>query len=401
MNLLTIEDIDPQGKTIFLRSDINSPIDPVTGNILDKSRLVEASKTIRDLRSSKLVVASHQGRLAKSDYVSMNEHVKVLSKLLDFKVDFISDVFGPAAINAIKGMRNGDILLLDNLRFTAEENSEFSPDQAAKTQLVQRLSPHFDGCVIDAFSTAHRAHPSIIGFAEVMPACPGRIVEREVTSLSSISEEKNTKFTTVLGGAKIPDRLSAIQTLLKANRVNKVLVGGLVGNTFLRATNKISSTSSSVTDEKSIVTARNLLERYPDKFELPVDVAVDMDGDRREVGLDELKPDQKILDIGRISIEKYSKIIEKSQDILMTGPAGMFERNGFDIGTNELLSAVAECDGRSITSGGHLSAALERLNLRSKIYHVSTAGGALVLFLSGKRLPLIDALERSANQFRK
>ena len=252
MNLLTIEDIDPQGKTIFLRSDINSPIDPVTGNILDKSRLVEASKTIRDLRSSKLVVASHQGRLAKSDYVSMNEHVKVLSKLLDFKVDFISDVFGPAAINAIKGMRNGDILLLDNLRFTAEENSEFSPDQAAKTQLVQRLSPHFDGCVIDAFSTAHRAHPSIVGFLEYMPIISGRLVTNELEALSRLLTNAKSPYTAVLGGSKISDRLEAIDTLIANGKANKVLVTGVLASIFLKATKNING-SLNLDNEKKLM----------------------------------------------------------------------------------------------------------------------------------------------------
>ncbi|MEE8115106.1 MAG: phosphoglycerate kinase [Nitrososphaerales archaeon] len=399
MEMRTLDEMDLKGKTVFVRCDINSPIEPSSGKILDRSRPIEVSQTIKSLKSSKTVIASHQGRLGKSDYVTMEEHAAVISELVGSRVGFIPDVFGPAALGAIKSMHEGDIIMLDNLRFMAEENSEFSPDQAANTHLVRRLRPYLDVCVLDAFSAAHRAHPSIIGFAEVMPTLAGKIVEREVKALTPIVKDRNIKFTAVLGGAKIPDRLSAIKTLLQAGRVERILVGGLFGNACLLAAGKISASSSSITDDRAIAAAKVLLETYPEKFTLPQDVAVDSDGGRLELDFSELKDGQKVLDIGSKSVEEYSRIISESENIFMTGPSGMFEKSGFDFGTNGILKAIASHGGKTITSGGHLSAVLERLNLKDKIYHVSTAGGALVLFLSGKRLPLIEALDSAASRF--
>ena len=399
MEMRTLDEVDLEGKTVFVRCDINSPIEPSSGKMLDRSRPIEVSQTVKSLGSSKIVIASHQGRLGKSDYVSMEEHAAVLSELVGSKVVFIPDVFGPAAIDAIKNMHDGDILMLDNLRFMAEENSEFSPGQAAKTHFVRRLSPYLDACVLDAFSTAHRAHPSIVGFAEVMPTLAGKIVEREVKALTPIVKDKNIKFTAVMGGAKIPDRLSAIKTLLQAGRIERILVGGVFGNACLLAAGKISASSASITDEKSIAAAKVLLETYPEKFTLPQDVAVDSNGGRLDLDFGELNDGQKVLDIGSKSVEEYSRIISESENIFMTGPSGMFEKSGFDFGTNGILKAIAAHGGKTITSGGHLSAVLERLNLKDKIYHVSTAGGALVLFLSGKPLPLIKALNSAASRF--
>ena len=161
--MLSIQDLDIKGKTVFLRCDINSPIDPTTLKILDDSRLLEVAETIDALKDSKLIVASHQGRLGKSDYVSMEQHAPALSNLLNRKINFIPDVFGPTAINSIKNLNDGDILLLDNLRFTAEENAEMLPKDARKSHLVSKLAEHIDYCVLDAFSTSHRSHPSIVG----------------------------------------------------------------------------------------------------------------------------------------------------------------------------------------------------------------------------------------------
>ena len=214
--MLLIQDLDFQNKTVFLRCDINSPFDPTTLKILDISRLVEVAETINALQNCKLVVASHQGRLGKSDYVSMEQHAPVLSKLINRDVKFVADIFGPTAINEINNLDNGQVLLLDNLRFIAEENTEMLPEHAVNSHLVQRLSSHFDYCILDAFSTSHRSHPSIVGFAELLPACAGKIVEREVNALKTIVHDSQIKFTAILGGAKIPDRLKSIQKLIEA-----------------------------------------------------------------------------------------------------------------------------------------------------------------------------------------
>jgi phosphoglycerate kinase len=168
--MLTIEDIEPEGKTILARVDLNTPVDPKTGKLMELNRIAEASVTIRDLKNSKVVVASHQGRVGRDDFISLEQHAKALSKYLGYKVKFVDDIFGPTAREQIDSLSDGEVLLLDNLRLAAEENNEFTPADAAKNILVQRLYKHFDACVLDSFPTAHRSCPSIIGFAELLPA---------------------------------------------------------------------------------------------------------------------------------------------------------------------------------------------------------------------------------------
>ena len=186
MKVLTLDDFDVKGKTVFLRVDMNCPIDPETMEILGTKRIEEATETIRSLGASRLVVATHQGRVGNKDYTGVDKHAKVLERLLDREIKYVEDVIGAAAQHEIRNLQDGQILLLDNLRLCAEENYEFSPADAAKTIMVGRLSRHFDLCVLDSFPSAHRSHPSIVGFPHVMPACAGRIVEREVKNLDEI-----------------------------------------------------------------------------------------------------------------------------------------------------------------------------------------------------------------------
>jgi len=331
----------------------------------------------------------------------MEQHAPALSKLLNRKIDFVPDVFGPTAINTIKNLKTGDILLLDNLRFTAEENAEMLPKDAIKSHLVSKLAEHIDYCVLDAFSTSHRSHPSIVGFAELRPACAGKIVEREVNALKGIVEDSNIKFIAILGGAKIPDRLKSIQKLIEAGRIEKALLGGLIGNVFLAATEKVPLEATSIDDEKSINTAKSLLEKYPEKFMLADDVAVEVDGKRTEKSLSELDSSDRIFDIGQKTINKYSQQIDNAENIFITGPLGMFENSEFRLGTTEILTKLSNTNARTITSGGHLSAVLSQLDLKDKIYHVSTAGGALIRYLTGEELPLLNALNNSADKHTK
>ena len=183
VKVLTLDDFDLKGKTVFLRVDMNCPIDPETMEILGTKRIEETIETLESLKEARVVVASHQGRVGNKDYTGMNKHAEVLEKLMNKKIKYVEDTIGEAAQEAIKNLENGDILLLDNLRLCAEENYEFSPGNAAKTIMVTRLSKLFDLCVLDSFPSAHRSHPSIIGFPQVLPACAGRIVEREVRNL--------------------------------------------------------------------------------------------------------------------------------------------------------------------------------------------------------------------------
>ncbi|MFQ6134493.1 MAG: phosphoglycerate kinase [Nitrososphaerales archaeon] len=398
--MLTIEDIEPEGKTILARVDLNTPIDPKTGKLMELNRIAEASVTIRDLKNSKVVVASHQGRVGRNDFISLEQHAEALRNHLGYEVKFVDDIFGPTAREQIDSLSKGEVLLLDNLRLAAEENNEFPPEDAAKTMLVQRLYKHFDACVLDAFPTAHRSCPSIVGFAELLPTCGGRLVAKELKALNRLLTIAKGIYATVLGGAKISDRLEAIDTLIENKRADKVLLTGLVANVFLLASGRISDPLGVQGEEKYVKKAEQLLSDYPDVFEMPVDVAVETDGSRVEAAVEDLKPGQKILDIGSTTIDHYSRLIRSSGTVFMSGPPGLFEDPRFSKGTEELLRAMASSLGTTIVSGGHLSAALERFGIKEWIDHVSTAGGALVLFLAGKNLPLFEALDKAARRKR-
>lgn len=399
--MLTIEDLPLEGKVVFLRVDMNTPLDPSTGKLMELNRIQEASVTIRDLQKSKVVVGSHQGRTGRDDYIPLEQHSEALSKILRKKVKFADDIFGPTAISEIDSLARGEVLLLDNLRFTAEENMEFSPEAAAKTILVQKLYKHFDACVLDAFPTAHRSHPSIVGFSYLLPTCAGRLVSKELKALKNILTVAKAPFTTVLGGAKVSDRLEAIDTLIANKRADRVLLSGLIANVFLKAARKIEYDIGLDNELKLVERAAQLMSDYPETFELPQDVAIEQGGERKEIPVSELNNHCKVFDIGEKTIDHYSRIIRSSGTIFMSGPPGFFENPNFGAGTEALLRAMASSFGTTIVSGGHLSAALERFGIKEWIDHVSTAGGALVMFLAGKRLPLIEALENYEMKVKK
>ncbi len=400
VDFLTIDDFDVKGKTVFVRADLNTPVDPETGRLLELHRVKEASFTIKQLNGAKIVLGSHQGRVGRYDYISLLQHAKALSEVLGRPVKFIEDVFGEAARAAIKNLLPGDILLLENLRFAAEENFEFTPEEAAKTHIVSKLSPLFDLCVLDAFPTAHRAHPTIVGFPEVLPTCAGYLVTKELKSLNRIVATSKAPYTAVLGGSKVQDRLEAIDALIANGRADNILLAGLVALVFLKAVGAVRAPLPKDL-EKFVPKAQSLYKEYGSRFHLPEDVAFEKDGERVEADIRNIDGSQNILDIGEKTIKKYSKIIKSSGTIFISGPPGMFEKKGFEKGTDELLRVTASSLGTSIVSGGHLSSALERLGVKDWIDHVSTAGGALVMFLAGKNLPLIEALSRSAKRFRR
>jgi phosphoglycerate kinase len=399
--LLTIEDLSLADKVVFLRVDMNTPIEPSTGKLMELNRIQEATVTIRDLSKAKVVVGSHQGRVGRDDYIPMDQHAAALTKLLGKQVKFADDIFGPSSLQDIDSLKTGEVLLLDNLRFTAEENMEFAPAEAAKTILVQKLYKHFDACVLDAFPTAHRAHPSIVGFSYLLPTCAGRLVSKELKALKNIITVSKPPFTTVLGGAKVSDRLEAIDTLIANKRADRVLLCGLIANVFLKATRKIDHDIGLDKEQKLVDRAAQLLSDYPDTFELPQDVAIKSGGERKEVSVGELTRNDSVYDIGSKTIDHYSRIIRSSGTVFMSGPPGFFEDPNFGLGTESLLRAMASSFGTTIVSGGHLSAALERFGIKEWIDHVSTSGGALVMFLAGKHLPLIEALENSEAKMKK
>ena len=400
VKVLTLDDFDLKSKTVFLRVDMNCPIDPATMEILGTKRIEECIGTIRSLKDSKVVVASHQGRVGNKDYCGMDKHAEVLESMRGRKIKYVEDVIGQAAQDAIRDMQDGDILFLDNLRLCAEENYEFAPENAARTVMVSRLSKLFDLCILDSFPSAHRSHPSIVGFPQVLPACAGRIVEKEVRNLDEIMTVAKAPHVIVLGGSKVIDRLEAIKLLIQNGRADHILLTGLIGNVFMRAQARIKSPLGIRKEDEVVSKAHSLIGEYPDVFVTPVDVAIDKDGERIEMDVREMSRDDKVYDLGPKTVEYYSRLIAGAGTVFISGPAGFFEKENFSYGTKALLGAVANSMATTIVSGGHLNTALKRYGLADRINHTSTAGGALVLYLTGRKLPMIKALENAAARYR-
>ncbi len=266
--------------------------------------------------------------------------------------------------------------------------------------MVQRLSKLFDICVLDSFPSSHRSHPSIIGFAHVLPACAGRLVEREVRKLDEIMTVAKGPHVVVLGGSKVVDRLEAIKELIQNGRADQVLLTGVIANVFLRAQGRIKFPLGIKREEEVVSKAHALIGEYPDVFSVPVDIAVERNGKREEMDVRELVKGDQVYDLGPKSVDYYLKSIQSAGTVFMSGPAGFFENENFKYGTEELLKGVANSFATTIVSGGHLTAALKRYGLAEKINHISTAGGALVLYLTGVKLPMIQALEEAATRYR-
>ncbi len=400
VKLLTLDDFELKDKTVFLRVDMNCPRKPDTKENSGTKRIEEATESINAIKDAKIVVASHQGRVGNKDYTGMEKHAKVLEQLLNRKIKYVEDVIGVAAQNEIKNLKNGDVLLLDNLRLCAEENYEFSSAEAANTIMVRRLAKLFDLCVMDSFPSAHRSHPSIVGFPYVLPSCAGKIVEREVKKLDEIMTVAKAPHVVVLGGSKVADRLEAINLLIKKGRADHVLLTGLIGNVFMRAQARIKSPLGIKREEEIVSKAHSLIGEYPDVFSTPVDVAIDKDGSRVEVDVRDLNKEDKILDLGPNTVEHYNKLISGAGTVFMSGPPGYFEKEQFSFGTKSILEGVTNSMATTIVSGGHLTSALKKYGLADKINHISTAGGALVLYLTGEKLPMIQSLEEAAKKHR-
>ncbi len=401
---LTIDDIDIHGKTVICRLDLNSPMDP-KGIILDDSRFRSHLTTLKELEDSKVVILSHQSRAGKSDFTTMEPHSKLLSKLMRKNVDYVDDIFGSHALDSIKKMGNGDIILLENARFYSEESLKRAPKEHAASHMVRRLSPVCDVFMNDAFSVSHRSHLSVTGFTEVLPSIAGRVMEKEIDSLNRGMSCGERPCIYVLGGAKVDDSIRVTKNVLERGCADRVLVTGVVANVFLAASGvKIGSGNMSFIEKQGYIDqidiARELLSRFRDNIGLPVDVALNKNDERVEEKVHNLKTELPIHDIGIETMIKFSREISSAKTVVMNGPAGVFEKEAFALGTHELIKAGTK-SGFSVVGGGHIAAAVEHFGISNKFSHVSTGGGACIDFLAGEKLPGIEALKDAARKFRQ
>ena len=401
---LTMEDVKLDNKRVLVRVDFNSPMDP-SGNILDDKRIKSHLDTLRALEDCRVVLMAHQSRAGKKDYTTMEAHARSATRLLRRDVAYIDDIFGSHAREAIRSLMPGEVLLLENTRFYAEENMNRTPADHAKSHMVKRLAPLFDLFINDAFAVSHRSHCSVVGFTEVLPSIAGILMDKEITALDKglKGDEHPTIYS--LGGTKADDSIKVIENVLRRGGADKILTSGVVATVFLMAAgiNVGEANRKFVEDQEyleQIPIAAKLLAEYPDKIAMPVDVALNKNGERIDVAVSALSNDLPIADIGLETIVDYSKELKDARVTVMNGPAGIFEQEKFKLGTSELLKASAESD-YSIAGGGHSVAAIEQLGLESKFSHVSMGGGASITYLSGEPLPGIEALKKYALKVRK
>jgi len=399
----TLKEIKPEGRTILLRLDLNSPIDPTTKHILDDKRFREHLPTIQALSQSRVVIVTHQSRPGKKDFTTLEAHAERLGALLQRKVLYVDDIFGQCARNAVRSMKNGDVLVLENVRFNAEENLTVKPEEAQKLYLVKMLAQMGDYFVNDAFGTAHRSQPTMVGLPMVMRSVAGLLMEKEVTTLTRVFQNAPRPVCMVLGGTKVDDSISVAEHMLKGDTADSIIMTGVVANIFLAAAGfDIGKPSTQLIQqlkyEGEIIRAKNLLSSYRDRILLPEYVAVKENGKRAEYPVSAIPPDAPVMDAGMDSITALSRTIRKCGTVVFNGPAGVFEEPDFATGTYELLRVASKVE-FSIIGGGHTAAVVEKMGIDRNFTHISTGGGACIEFLTGKKLPAVLALERSREIF--
>lgn len=394
MNKKSIDQVDVKGKRVFVRVDFNVPMDD-SGKITDDTRITAALPTIKYLieKGAKVVLASHLGR-PKGKFNSKYSLAPVaqrLSELLHIDVLMAKDCIGAEVSEQAKELMDGQVLLLENVRFYEEEEKN-EPAFAAK------LAELADIYVNDAFGTAHRAHASTEGIARFIPAYAGFLMKKEVDVMGKALENPERPFVAIIGGAKVSDKIAVIDNLI--NKVDALIIGGGMANTFIKAQGY--ETGNSLVEDDKTDLAKELLTKAAQKgikFLLPTDVFVAKefapDAESRITSITEIAKDELALDIGPDSAEKFAAEVRQAKTVIWNGPMGVFEMPKFAQGTEKVAMAVAECEGITIVGGGDSVAAVEKMGVADKITHVSTGGGASLEFLEGKLLPGVAALQDS------
>lgn len=409
----TLDKFNFTGKTVLCRVDINQPVDRENGTLKSTARIEACVPTVRELsdKGARVVLLAHQGSdIEYQNFSCTKPHAQVLERLLERPVQWIDDVCGPAARDKIQSLHDGDILLLDNVRYVSEEQTLFemklrlTPEQQAKTLLVEKLAPLADYYVCDAFAAAHRDQPSLCGFEQVLPSAMGRLFEKEYCVISELMEAPEKPCVFVLGGSKISDAFMMMETILGNGVADQVLTGGLVGNILLAAKGAQIGRGSLDFIYKSnygayIEKAKMLYETYADKLVLPVDLAYVHDGVRMECPLDHVPDEICALDIGTITARKYENILLHAKTVFVNGPMGVFEKPETEFGTKVVFEALGDSSGYTVVGGGDSVTAATKYRVRDRLGYVCTGGGALIRFLSGEELPVVKALRHAAEAF--
>ncbi|MCP8617651.1 phosphoglycerate kinase [Salirhabdus salicampi] len=390
MKKKTIRDVELKGKKVFCRVDFNVPMSD--GKITDDTRIRAALPTIQHLvnEGAKVILASHLGRPKGTvvDELRLDPVAKQLSELLDQTVTKTDEVVGSEVNEAVSQLNDGDVLLIENVRFHPGEK-ENSPE------LAQQFAELADLYVNDAFGAAHRAHASTAGVASYLPAVAGLLLEKELNVLGKALEDPDRPFTAIIGGAKVKDKIGVIDHLL--DKVDNLIIGGGLAYTFVKARGL--EIGKSLLEEDKIDLAKEFMHKAKEKnvnFYMPVDVVVaddfSNDANNKVVPIEEIPSDWEALDIGPETRKRYDEVIQSSKLIIWNGPMGVFEIDLFSNGTKSVAASLAKTSGYSVIGGGDSAAAVDKFGYADQMSHVSTGGGASLEFMEGKVLPGVAAL---------
>ncbi len=401
----TLDDFEFTGKCVLLRVDINCPVDE-NKRIKDDTRIRRSIPTIKELveKGARLVILAHQADpLDYQNFITLKEHSQILTRLLGKKVEYIEDVAGPYALSRIKELEEGEILLLENIRILTEETIVFEkevklpPEKQKDTFLVRKLSPLGDIYICDAFAAAHRSEPSLVAFPLLLPSGCGRLFEEELRALTRVRDNPEHPCIFILGGAKILDAFRMMERVLDNGTADKILTQGLVGQIMLLASGyRLGEPTEEYIRKKNldefIPQAEKILKNFPERVFYPRDVATVEKGKRQEYSLTSLPAKGVVVDIGEDTIALYKEEIQNAATIFLNGPAGVYEEEISSKGTRKIWEAVAHSSAFSVIGGGDTISAARKFGLEDKFSYVSTAGGGLVRFISGEKLPVIEAL---------
>lgn len=394
MNKKSVKDVEVRGKRVLVRVDFNVPLNE-QGEITNDKRIKASLPTILYLvrEGARVILASHLGRPKGqvNPKYSLAPVAKHLSNLLAQEVVFAKDCIGDSAMEPVSKLQDGQVLLLENVRFHGEEEKNdpsFARELAGLAELF----------VNDAFGTAHRAHGSTEGVTHYIPAVCGLLMQKEVEFMGNALERPERPFVAIIGGAKVSDKIGVIENLLE--KVNALIIGGGMANTFLKAQGY--NVGKSLLEEEKVELAKQLIEKAKSKgveLELPIDVvaatAFQADAAHRTVRVSEIREEEMALDIGAATAEKFEACISTARTVIWNGPMGVFEMEAFAKGTEKVAQAVAACGGITIVGGGDSVAAVEKMKVGERMTHISTGGGASLEFLEGKILPGVAALEEA------
>jgi phosphoglycerate kinase len=397
----TLDDLDPEQR-VLVRLDLNSPVED--GVAQDNRRFERHAETVRDLADAghRVALLAHQGRPGRDDFVSLERHAELLSDHAGVDVGFVESTHGDRAIEAIRDLRAGEVILLENTRMTDDELPEKEPADHADSEFVRTLAPEFDAYVNDAYSAAHRAHASLVGFPLVLPAYAGRVMVAEYEANSAIAtREFDGPVTMVVGGTKATDVIDVMNAI--GGTVDTFCLGGIAGELFLRAAGHPVGRDVAGTDlfddqwAATHETVESLLDERGDGIELAVDLAYEDDaGDRAEVAVADIdEKERPYLDVGADTVAAYEPIVRESEAVFVKGALGLFEDERFADGTVGVLEAIADTDCFSVVGGGDTSRAIEMYGLSEDDFsHVSIAGGAYIRALTGEPLVAVELLTR-------